>query len=122
MGSSHPPDHRSAHDTDTPAACDEEYSLPCAEAVLAGTLALMTAYMQACGGPQRDAMGHRIAAGLQDLARSGQFTPHFRALLASLQRRWVQQCAAKCTVPRPAALSLAEQRRALWVPAPKALQ
>lgn len=120
MGSSHPPDHRLPHHT--PDACDEEYSLPCAEAVLAGTLALMTGYMQACGGPQRDAMGHKIAAGLQDLACSGQFTPHFCALLGSLQRRWVQQCGAAGAAPCSAALSLAEQRRVLWVPAPKVLQ
>jgi len=121
MGSSDPPDNRSLHHT--PDACDEEYSLPCAEAVLAGTLALMTGYMQACGGPQRDAMRHRITAGLQDVARSGQFTPQFCALLGSLQRRWAQPCGlAPAQTPSTAALSAAEQRRTLWLPAPEALQ
>ena len=101
---------------------DEEYSLPCAEAVLAGTLALMTGHAQACCSSQRDALGRKIVAGLHQLAHSNQFTPHFRALLGSLQNRWAQQCAADAQVPRSAALSAAEQRRALWVQAPRTVQ
>ena len=101
---------------------DEEYSLPCAEAVLAGTLALMTGHAQACCTSQRDALGRKIVAGLHQLAHSDQFTPHFRALLGSLQNRWAQQCAADAQVPRSAALSAAEQRRALWVQAPRTVQ
>ena len=100
----------------------EEYTLPCAEAVLAGTLALMTGHAQACCSSQRAAMGEKVVAGLQQLARSNHFTPHFRALLGSLQHTWVQQCAADTQVPRSAALSAAEQRRALWVVAPRTLQ
>ena len=101
---------------------DEEYSLPCTEAVLAGTLALMTGHAQACCCSQRDALGRKIVAGLHQLAHSDQFTPHFRALLGSLQHKWVQQCAADAQVPRSAALSAAEQRRALWVQAPRTVQ
>ena len=101
---------------------DEEYSLPCTEAVLAGTLALMTGHAQACCCSQRDALGRKIVAGLHQLARSDQFTPHFRALLGSLQNRWAQQCAADAQAPRSAALSAAEQRRALWVQAPRTVQ
>ncbi len=101
---------------------DEEYSLPCTEAVLAGTLALMTGHAQACCCSQRDALGRKIVAGLHQLAHSDQFTPHFRALLGSLQHKWVQQCAADAQVPRSAALSAAEQRRVLWVQAPRTVQ
>ena len=101
---------------------DEEYSLPCTEAVLAGTLALMTGHAQACCCSQRDALGRKIVAGLHQLAHSDQFTPHFRALLGSLQNRWAQQCAADAQMPRSAALSAAEQRRALWVQAPRTVQ
>ena len=101
---------------------DEEYSLPCTEAVLAGTLALMTGHAQACCCSQRDALGRKIVAGLHQLAHSDQFTPHFRALLGSLQHKWVQQCAADAQAPRSAALSAAEQRRALWVQAPRTVQ
>ena len=101
---------------------DEEYCLPCTEAVLAGTLALMTGHAQACCCSQRDALGRKIVAGLHQLAHSDQFTPHFRALLGSLQHKWVQQCAADAQVPRSAALSAAEQRRVLWVQAPRTVQ
>lgn len=101
---------------------DEEYSLPCAEAVLAGTLALMTGHAQACCCSQRAALGEKVVAGLQQLAHSSHFTPHFRALLGSLQRKWVQQCTADAQAPRSAALSAAEQRRALWVQAPRTVQ
>src|SRR3989344_4516252 len=50
------------------AHCDEEYSLPCAEALLAGTLALMTGYVQACCDSHRDALRRKIAANLPLLA------------------------------------------------------
>ena len=101
---------------------DEEYSLPCAEAVLAGTLALMTGHAQACCCSQRAALSEKVVAGLQQLAHSSHFTPHFRALLGSLQRKWVKQCAADAQAPRSAALQAAEQRRALWVQAPRTVQ
>ena len=101
---------------------DEEYSLPCAEAVLAGTLALMTGHAQACCCSQRAALSEKVVAGLQQLAHSNHFTPHFRALLGSLQHKWVQQCAADAPVPRSAALSAAEQRRVLWVQAHRTVQ
>ena len=121
MGSSHSPDPSPA--IDTPAACDEEYSLPCAEAVLAGTLALMTGHAQTGCGSHRDAMARKIMVSLQQLAQGDGFTPHFRALLGSLQRRWAQQCGlAPAQTPSAAALSVAEQRRALWLTAPKTLQ
>ena len=101
----------------------EEYTLPCAEAVLAGTLALMTGHAQACCCSQRAALGEKVVAGLQQLAHhSSHFTPHFRALLGSLQRKWAQQCTADAQAPRSAALSAAEQRRALWVQAPRMVQ
>jgi hypothetical protein len=92
---------KSAESSDLPNASDEEYSLPCAEALLAGTLALMTGYV---------------------LGQSDVFTPHFRTMLCNLQNRWVQQCGAGRAEPVAAALSAAEQRRVLWVPAPEVVQ
>lgn len=104
---------------DMPAAtADEEYSLPCAEALLAGTLALMTGYVQACD-THRDAMGRKIVANLQNLARFDTLTPHFRTMLWNLQTRWVRQVGE---AEPSAALTAAEQRRALWHTAPDALQ
>lgn len=113
--------HPSDDPTQTP--CDEEYSLPCPEALLAGTLALMTGYIQACCDSHRDAMGRKIVANLQLLGQADVFTPHFRAMAWSLQGRWAQQCATRSGNPAAQqALSAAEQRRALWAPAPETVQ
>ena len=117
---SHAPD---TPDTPTSGAhCDEEYSLPCAEALLAGTLALMTGYVQACCDSHRDAMGRKIAANLQMLADAQGFTPHFRTVVWSLQGRWDQQNKARQDVAASAAMVAAEQRRVLWHTAPEAVQ
>lgn len=105
------------------ASCVEEYDLPCAEALLAGTLALMTGYVQACCDNHRDAMGRKVVTNLQLLAQAEGLTPHFRTMLWSLQERWAQQCAAMGGgLEAQAALSAAERQRALWVAAPDALQ
>lgn len=117
-----------SHATDTPDTpasgghCDEEYSLPCAEALLAGTLALMTGYVQACCDSHRDAMGRKITANLQMLADAEGFTPHFRTVVWSLQGRWARQSARQGGDAASAALSAAEQRRALWLTAPETVQ
>lgn len=103
-------------------ACDEEYSLPCAEALLAGTLALMTGYMQACCDNHRDAMGRKIVTNLQLLGQAEVFTPRFRTMVWSMQGRWAQQCSAAPNASVAAALSAAEQHRALWISAPEAVQ
>ena len=104
-------------------SCVEEYDLPQAEALLAGTLALMTGYVQACCDNHRDAMGRKVVTNLQLLAQAEGLTPHFRTMLWSLQERWAQQCtAAGDDLQARAALSAAEQRRALWVAAPEAVQ
>lgn len=104
------------------AARDEEYSLPRAEALLAGTLALMTGYAQACCDSHRDAMGRKIVGNLQMLTQAGLFTPHFRTMLWNLQGRWEQHSRGSAATAQAAAMSQAEQRRALWVPAPEAVQ
>ncbi|MDP3226605.1 MAG: hypothetical protein Q8N13_01345 [Acidovorax sp.] len=111
-----------AQSTDLPSPCDEEYSLPRAEALLAGTLALMTGYVQACCDSHREAMGHKIVTNLQLLGQADVFTPHFCTMLRNLRTRWVQQCGAATEAPVSAALSVAEQRRALWVAAPEVVQ
>ena len=45
---------------------------------------------------------------------------HFCTLLWNLQERWARQCRA--AEGEATALSAAEQRRALWVAAPEAVQ
>ena len=96
---------------------DEEYSMPCAEALLAGTLALMTAYAQGCCDSHRDAMVRKIVANLQFLSEQPSLTPHFRTLVQSLQQRWMDQISAEHV-----ALEAAQAQRVLWHVAPEILQ
>lgn len=103
-------------DAQTPAEfADEEYGLPCAEALLAGALALMTGHAQACCDGQRDVLARKVADNLQLLARHTGLSSEFRTLLRQLQRRWVQQDA---TQAEPARLP----PPVLWHKAPVSLQ
>ncbi|RYF01190.1 MAG: hypothetical protein EOO32_04855 [Comamonadaceae bacterium] len=116
--------------TAQPTADTEEYSLPCAEALLAGTLALMTGFAQACDAQHRDAMGRKIAANLQNLSQLESLTPHFRTMLWNLQARWAQPHAMQApavgqgdaAAPERVPRTPTEQRRALWHSAPDVLQ
>jgi hypothetical protein len=77
----------------------EEHELPCVEAVLAGTLALMTGYAQslqaAIHPEQRLLMGHKITRQLALLADREQLSTGFRAVLDGLRQRWLAMSA--CT-------------------------
>lgn len=94
---------------------DEEYRMPCAEALMAGVLALMTGHAQACCDGQRAVLARKVADNLHLLARHTGLSSEFRALLRQLQRRWVQQDAAH---EEPVRLP----PQALWHKAPEALQ
>ena len=90
-------------------AC-EEHELPAVEAVLAGTLALMTGYSQALLAElhpeQRVLMGRKIGNNLALLAEHPQLSTTFQALLGGLQRRWAQMagCTAEAAPARHATL------------------
>ncbi|HEY4068018.1 MAG TPA: hypothetical protein VGM74_14050 [Burkholderiaceae bacterium] len=77
----------------------EEHELPCIEAVLAGTLALMTGYSQALQAElhprQRVLMGEKIGENLAMLVQHPQLSLGFRQVLLGLQRRW--QAMGECT-------------------------
>ena len=77
----------------------EEHELPCIEAVLAGTLALMTGYsqaLQAAAHPEhRLPMGRKISRQLELLADHPQLSCGFRQVLAGLGTRW--QAMSACT-------------------------
>lgn len=77
----------------------EEYELPCSEAVLAGTLALMTGYSQALQAEhdpaQRLLISLRIAQNLDRLAGQTALSEPFRALSGKLSALWQQM--ARCT-------------------------
>lgn len=107
----------------------EEHELHSVEAVLAGTLALMTGYsqaLQAALDPQsRVAMGEKIGCNLGLLLDHPQLSLGFRQVLFGLQQRWIamsectraatQGCGATGTTPRKA--------QVVWpIAAPKRLQ
>lgn len=78
----------------------EEYELPTVEAMLAGTLALMTGYSQALQAAlhpeQRVLMGSKIGRNMLLLAEHPQLSAAFKNVLRGLQQRWVLMTA--CTV------------------------
>lgn len=68
---------------------DEEYEMPCAEALLAGTLALMTAYAQSSRDGHRVLMARKVATNLQVLAQHPQLSHAFKTMLSRLLGRWI---------------------------------
>jgi hypothetical protein len=75
----------------TQAHADEEYEMPCAEAVLAGTLALMTGHVQAGCEGSRALMARNVVSNLAILTEHPQLSEPFRAMLGKLRCRWVAQ-------------------------------
>lgn len=94
----------------------EEYTMPCAEALLAGTLALMTGHVQACCGAHREAMVAKIVSNLTALTEDPLLSPGFKTLLWSLRSRWLNQSQGNPMDQPPAA------ERGLWHSSPEALQ
>ncbi len=78
---------------------DEEHELPSLEAVLAGTLALMTGYAQALQAElhpeQRLLMGAKIGRNLELLARHVGVSDPFQRIALGLRARW--QLMSSCT-------------------------
>ncbi|MES3012410.1 MAG: hypothetical protein V4750_01610 [Pseudomonadota bacterium] len=112
-----------------PEAHTEEHDLPCIEAVLAGTLALMTGYSQALQAEldpaQRLRMGAKIGANLALLMDHPLLSLGFRQVVHGLRGRW--QAMSDCTAQAAqdcacsASVGVANAAR-LQVPAPKRLQ
>lgn len=95
---------------------NEEYTIPCAEALLAGTMALMTGHVQACCGAHREAMASKIVSNLTALAEDPLLSPGFKTLLWALRQRWQKQGQAAPLAQLPAA------ERSLWHSSPEAVQ
>lgn len=73
----------------TPPPSDE--TLPSADALLAGTLALMTGYSYARNGcPMRPLMAAKLARNLAVLSRHPEISSPMRAVLGNLLIRWQQ--------------------------------
>lgn len=67
---------------------DEEQRLPCAEAILAGTLGLMTAHAQADCNNQRQRIAEKVELNLQGLAEHPALSIQFRLALSVLSTHW----------------------------------
>lgn len=68
---------------------EEEYTLPCLEALLAGSFALMTGYAQSAPDcPHRPLLAAKLISNLIRLSHHGSLTPSMRAMLANLRTRW----------------------------------
>ncbi len=102
-----------------PDGSSEELELPAVEAVLAGTLALMTGYSQALLAElhpeHRVLMGRKIGNNLALLAEHPQLSTPFQSMLCGLQRRWAQmagctaEAAPACGAPACAATACAAE-------------
>lgn len=74
--------------TDRVGSVETEYHLPCAEALLAGILALMTGHAQSeCPGRQAR-MAERIVENIEALAQHAAFSAQFRMALHHLRTHW----------------------------------
>lgn len=67
---------------------DQEFVMPCCEAVLAGTLALMTGHAQATCPVQRTQMARRIASNLAMLVHARGPSASFGVVARRLQTAW----------------------------------
>lgn len=66
----------------------EEYTMPCAEAMLAGTLALMTGYAQHQDAGVRSLMARKVVSNLFFLSGHPHLSDAFRTMLVNLRGRW----------------------------------
>ena len=78
-----------------------EYELACAEALLAGTLALMTGYAQSHCPQCRGRMAGKVVSNLGALTQQPTTSPQFLAALRGLREHWCRL--ADESVPGPAA-------------------
>lgn len=81
---------------------DDEYLLPHAEALLAGTLALMTGHAQAGDEARRNLMADKIVANLAQLTGHPTLSDAFKMALWKLSCHWqVMQAPAPASRPDP---------------------
>jgi len=95
---------------------DEEHVMPCAEAMLAGTLALMTGHAQSTCGAQRELMGRKIRSNLFFLSEHPALTPNFRTVVQRMHQHWDALLKASDTSATPGPVDrddLLPERR-LW--------
>lgn len=66
----------------------DEFVMPCAEAMLAGTLALMTGHAQSSCVSQRALMGRKVLSNLVSLGQHPRLSPNFRVVVQRMHQHW----------------------------------
>ncbi|MFP8835938.1 hypothetical protein ACLIJR_16880 [Hydrogenophaga sp. XSHU_21] len=88
---------------------DEEYTLPPTEALLAGTLALMTGCAQHSGPVrQRELMVGKVVSNLSELSCHPALSQPMRLMLGRLSARWLLELGG--SVPSPGLAPLPDHR------------
>ncbi len=96
---------------------DTEYAMPCAEALLAGTLALMTGHAESACARQRVLMAQKIRSNLLFLGGHPGLTPNFRRVVHRMHGHWdTLVIGCQTALPQPAAKDPAEllPEQRLW--------
>jgi hypothetical protein len=95
---------------------DEEHVMPCAEAMLAGTLALMTGHAQSACATQRNLMGRKIRSNLFFLGQHPALSPSFRKVVHNMHQHWDVLLKAGDGSTEPAAQNVDDllPERRLW--------
>lgn len=105
----------------------DDYVMPCAEALLAGTLALMTGHARCNCAAHRQMMAYKATENLVALAQYTHFPSGFKTIFFALHAQWIEliQAEYNCQFANTAAqgsLTFAEQSRALWHTTPETIQ
>jgi hypothetical protein len=88
---------------------DEEYALPPTEALLAGTLALMTGCAQHSGPVRhRELMVGKVVSNLTELSQHPALSAPMRLLLGRLSARWLLELGLE--TPSPGLTPMPEHR------------
>lgn len=97
--------------------CDEEYTLPPVEALMAGTLALLTGYAQSAPDcPHRPLMATKLVSNLFFLSGHPDLSGPMQTMLTNLRTRWQMEAERQQPRTGPSAPT------PLWHAAPAGVQ
>lgn len=88
---------------------DDGYEMPSAEAMLAGTLALMTGHAESGCGHHKGLMAKKVVSNLFFLSGHPALNPHFRQVVQRMHAHWARivnpadDAVTRLDVPVPAA-------------------
>lgn len=80
---------------------DGEYEMPSVEALLAGTLALMTGHAQSACTRQRGLMAQKIGTNLCCLAQHPALSANFKAVVERMRAHWAVFAPSIADAPYP---------------------